>query len=86
MNDSDLTLPADCARCPLRIPLPDDLSDAALAGLVEALYLLAAALENGCYSRLRRYWATQQESDQLYEQSDPSATTYQDLADDQLPF
>ena len=30
--------------------------------------------------------ATQQESDQLYEQSDPSAATYQDLADDELPF
>ena len=86
MNDSDLPLPADCARCPLRIPLPDDLSDSALAQLVETLYLFATALENGCYSRLRRYWATQQESDQLYEQSDPSAATYQDLADDELPF
>ena len=63
MNHSDGPLPADCARCPLRLPLPDDLSDAALAQLVETLYLFAAAIENGCYSRLRRYWATQRELD-----------------------
>ena len=56
MNDSDLPLPPDCARCPLRLPLPDDLSDAAVAQLVEILYLFAGAVENGCYSRLRRYW------------------------------
>ena len=86
MNDSELPLPADCARCPLRIPLPDDLSDAALAQLVEALYLFAAALENGCYSRLRRYWATQQEPDQLQDQSPPPAANHHDLSDDDLPF
>ena len=86
MNDSDLPFPADCARCPLRLPLPDELSDAALAGLVDTLYLFAAALENGCYSRLRRYWATQRESDRLHEQSHPSAEIYQDLSDDDLPF
>ena len=86
MNGSDLPLPADCARCPLRIPLPDNLSDAAVAGLVETLYLLAAALENGCYSRLRRYWASQRESDQLHEQSPPAPVIHHDLADDDLPF
>ena len=86
MNDSDLPLPADCARCPLRLPLPDDLSDAAVAGLVETLYLLAAAVENGCYSRLRRYWASQREPDQLHQQSSPSPTVHHHLADDDLPF
>ena len=65
MNDSDAPLPVDCARCPLRLPLPDDLSAAAVAHLVETLYLFAAAIENGYYSRLRRYWATQQEPDQF---------------------
>ena len=86
MNDSDLPLPADCARCPLRLPLPDDLSDAAVAHLVEALYLFATALENGCYSRLRRYWATQQDPDQFQDQSPPSAVNHYDLSDDDLPF
>ena len=37
MHDSDAPLPADCARCPLRLPLPDELSDAAVAHLVEGL-------------------------------------------------
>ena len=64
MHDSDAPLPADCARCPLRLPLPDELSDAAVAHLVEGLYLVAAALENGYYSRLRRYYATQREHHQ----------------------
>ena len=86
MNDCDLPLPADCARCPLRIPLPDDLSDAALAQLVEALYLFAAALENGCYSRLRRYWATQQDPDQFQDQSPPPEANHHDRSDDDLPF
>ena len=86
MHDSDLPLPADCARCPLRLPLPDELSAAAVAGLVETLYLLAAAVENGCYSRLRRYWATQRESDQLHGHSPPSPAVHYDLADDDLPF
>ena len=40
MHDSDAPLPADCARCPLRLPLPDELSDAAVAHLVEGLYLV----------------------------------------------
>ena len=75
MNDSDLPLPADCARCPLRIPLPDELNDAVVAQLVETLYLFAAALENGCYSRLRRYWATHREPDHLDEQSSLSSAT-----------
>ena len=86
MNHSDAPPPADCARCPLRLPLPDDLSDAAVAGLVETLYLFAVAIENGCYSRLRRYWAAQREHDRLHEQSDPSAATCHDLSDDDLPF
>ena len=86
MNDSDLPLPADCARCPLRIPLPDDLSDAAVAHLVETLYLFATALENGCYSRLRRYWATQQEPCRFQDQSSSSAANHHDLSDDDLPF
>ena len=86
MNDSDLPLPDDCARCPLRLPLPDDLSDAALAQLVDTLYLFATALENGCYSRLRRYWASQRESDQLHDQTPPSPAIHHDLADDDLPF
>ena len=75
----------DCGR-QQRLPLPDDLSDAALAGLVETLYLFATAIENGCYSRLRRYYAAQREHDRLHEQSDPSAAFYQDLSDDDLPF
>ena len=51
MHDFDGPLPADCARCPLRLPLPDELSDAAVAHLVETPYLFAAAIENGYYSR-----------------------------------
>ena len=86
MNHSDGPLPADCARCPLRLPLPDELSDAALAHLVEGLYLFAAAIENGCYSRLRRYWASEREHDHLHEQSEPSAATCHHLSDDGLPF
>ena len=86
MNQSHGPLPADCARCPQRLPLPDDLSDAAVAQLVETLYLLAAAIENGCYSRLRRYWATQRESDQLHDQSPLSPAVHHDLSDDDLPF
>ena len=85
MNQSHGPLPADCERCPLRTPLPDELSDAAVAPLVETLYLLAAALENGCYSRLR-HWATQQEPDQFHDHSPPSAAHHHDLADDDLPF
>ena len=86
MNHCDGPLPADCARCPLRLPLPDDLSDAALAQLVESLYLFAAAIENGCYGRLRRYWATQREPDQLHDHSPSSTAIYHDLSDDDLPF
>ena len=86
MNDCDLPLPADCARCPLRIPLPDDLSDAAVAHLVETLSLFAAALENGCYSRLRRYWDSHRESDQLHDQPSPSPAIHHDFSDDDLPF
>ena len=86
MHDSDLPLPADCARCPMRLPLPDELSDAALAGLVDSLYLFATAIENGCYSRLRGYWARQREHDRLHEHSHPSGGLYQDLADDDIPF
>ena len=86
MNASDLPLPPDCARCPLRLPLPDDLSDAAVAHLVEGLYLFAAALENGYYSRLRRYYSMQRDHDQFHHQSAPSAAIHQDLSDDDLPF
>lgn len=85
MHDCDQPSPADCARCPLRLPLPDELDDAALAHLVEGLYLFAAALENGCYSRLRRYYAAQREHDRLDPDAPPS-TTHQDLSDDDLPF
>ena len=86
VHDSVGPLPADCARCPLRLPLPDELSDAAVAHLVESLYLFATAIENGYYSRLRRYYATQPENDQLRDQPPPSAATHQDLSDDDLPF
>lgn len=86
MNNPDAPLPPDCARCPLRLPLPDELSDAAVAHLVEGLYLFAAALENGYYSRLRRYYAMQRDHDQLHHQSPPSAAIHQDLSDDDLPF
>ena len=85
MHDSDAPLPADCARCPLRLPLPDELSAAAVAHLVEGLYLFAAALENGYYSRLRRYYATQREHHQPLDQAPPAATL-QDLSNDHLPF
>ena len=74
-TDSDLPLPTDCARCPLRLPLPDQLSDAAVAQLVESLYLFATAIENGCSSRLRRYYAQQRERDQLHDPSSRSALT-----------
>lgn len=86
MHDCDQPAPADCARCPLRLPLPDELDDAALAHLVEGLYLFATALENGCYSRLRRYYAAQREHHRLPEQSHSSADSYQDPSDDDLPF
>ena len=85
-TDSDLPLPTDCARCPLRLPLPDQLSDAALAQLVESLYLFASAIENGCYRRLRRYYATQRERDQLHHPSSCSDAPHSDLSDDDLPF
>ena len=84
--DSDRPLPADCARCPLRLPLPDELSDAAVAQLVETLYLLATAIENGCYSRLRRYYASQREHVQLHDPPPTSAAAHHDLCDDDLPF
>ena len=70
----------------MRLPLPDELSDAALAQLVDSLYLFATAIENGCYSRLRGYWAAQRQHDRLHEQSDPSAALCQDLSDDDIPF
>ena len=38
----------------------DELSDAAVAHLVEGLYLFATALESGYYSQLRRYYAKHQ--------------------------
>ena len=86
MHQSDRPLPTDCARCPLRLPLPDELSDAAVAHLVEGLYLFAAALENGYYSQLRRYYAKQRDNDQLHAQSAPSAAIHLHLSDDDLPF
>ena len=84
MNGSDLPLPADCARCPLRIPLPDNLSDAAVAGLVETLYLLAPPSKRlqplaallGLPTRIRP----------THEQSPPAPVIHHDLADDDLPF
>ena len=82
----DCPSPEDCSRCPLRLPLPDDLSDAAVAHLVESLYLVAAAIENRYYGQLRRYYAVQQENDQLYDQSAPPAAAHQDVSDDDLPF
>ena len=86
MHDSDAPLPTDCARCPLRLPLPDELSDAALAHLVEGLYLFASAIENGYYSRLRRYYASQREHHQLHDPPPTAAALRQDLCDDHLPF
>ena len=83
---SDRPLPTDCAHCPLRLLLPDELSDAAVAQLVESLYLLATAIENGCSSRLRRYYACQREHDQLHDPPPTSAAVHQDLCDDDLPF
>ena len=83
---SERPLPTDCARCPLRLPLPDELSDAALAQLVESLYLFATAIENGCSSRLRRYYASQREPDQLLDPPPTSAAVHHDLRDDDLPF
>ena len=78
--------PEQCSRCPLRLPLPDDLHDAAVAHLVESLYLVAAAIENRYYGQLRRYYAAHQENDQLHDQSAPPAAAHQDLSDDDLPF
>ena len=49
------------------------------------LGLVAAALENGYYSRLRRYYATQREHHQPLDQAPPAATL-QDLSNDHLPF
>ena len=86
MHDSDDPLPTDCARCPLRLPLPDELSDAAVAHLVESLYLFVTAIENGYYSQLRRYYATQRQNNQLHGPPPPSAATHQDLSDGDLPF
>ena len=56
---------------------PDQLSDAA-AQLVESLYLFATAIENGYYSRLRRYYASQREHDDSAtgrQQQQPSTRT-----------
>ena len=86
MHQSDRPLPTDCARCPLRLPLPDELSDAAVAHLVEGLYLFASALENGYYSQLRRYYAKQRDNDQLHAHSARSAAMHLHLSDDDLPF
>ena len=84
---SERPLPTDCARCPLRLPLPDELSDAAVAQLVESLYLFATAIENGCSGRLRRYYASQREHVQLHDDPPPtSAAVHHDLGDDDLPF
>ena len=83
---SERPLPADCARCPLRLPLPDELSDAAVAQLVESLYLFATAIENGCSSRLRRYYASQREHGQLHDPPPTSEPVHHDLCDDDLPF
>ena len=82
----DRPLPNDCARCPLRLPLPDELSDAAVAQLVESLYLFATAIENGCSSRLRRYYATQREHGPLHDPPPTSAAVHHNLCDDELPF
>ena len=49
-------------------------------------YLFATAIENGCSSRLRRYYAQQRERDQLYDPSSRSAAPHRDLSDDDLPF
>lgn len=83
---SDRPLPTDCARCPLRLTLPDELSDAAVAQLVESLYPFASAIENGCYSRLRRYYACQREHGRLHDPAPTSAAVHQGLCDDDLPF
>ena len=75
---SDRPLPTDCVRCPLPLPLPDQLSDAAVAQLVESLYLFATAIENGYYRRLRRYYASQREHDDSTtgrQQQQPSTRT-----------
>ena len=85
-SGSDRPLPTDCTQCPLRLPLPDDLSDAAVAQLVESLYLFATAIENGCSSRLRRYYACQREHRQLHHPPPTSAAVHHDLRDDDLPF
>ena len=86
MDDCDHPSPADCARCPLRLPLPDDLSDAAVAQLVESLYLFAAAIETGYYGQLRRYYAPQPDNDHLHDQAASSVAPHQHLSDDDLPF
>ena len=52
----------------------------------EGLYLFAAALENGYYSQLRRYYAKQRDNDQLHAHSAPSAAIHLHLSDDDLPF
>ena len=77
--------PEDCSRCPLRLPLSDDLSDAAVAHLVESLYLIAAAIENRYYGQLRRYYAAQRDDHQPHQPAAPQ-TPHQDLPDDDLPF
>ena len=62
------------------------MSDAAVAQLVESLYLFATAIENGCSSRLRRYYASQREHGKLHDPPPTSAAVHHDLRDDDLPF
>ena len=81
----DCPSPEQCSRCPLRLPLPDDLHDADLAHLVESLYLIAAAIENRSYGQLRRYYAAQRDDHQPHQPAAPQ-THHQDLSDDHLPF
>ena len=74
---------SECFECPYRLDLPDHLSDAAVAHLVDLLYALASAIENRCYHQLRRYHADQRNQHHEHQSSPPHPP---DTPDDDLPF
>ena len=82
----DYPSPEQCSRCPLRLPLPDDLHDADLAHLVESLYLIAAAIENRSYGQFAALLCRATRRPPAAPAAAAPQTHHQDLSDDHLPF
>ena len=53
-----------CSNCPERLILPDDLSGATAAQLVDLLYAIASVIETRYYSQIHRYYQEQREQPQ----------------------